>query len=397
MRSSPTPVDELPQPDEDSIERSSQVIAAIAEVGAASGGVIGFAEYMRIALYHPGSGYYSSGQVGFGEQGDFITAPEVSTLFSRCIANQVAEVLQRFDRGYVIEFGAGSGVMAADILLQLETLGALPEQYLILELSAALQQRQLQTLQQRAGHLLDRVEWISTLPDEPLDAVVLANEVLDAMPVERFRIEGGRAERMMIGCEQGGLYSDYEPASDALAAAVANIESRIGRALPQAYCSEVNLNIAPWLRALRASLSRGLVLLIDYGYPAAEYYLPERDRGTLICHYRHRAHGNPFWFPGLQDISAFVDFSDVAYSATDNGFHVAGFTTQAAFLMGCGLADLHEASLTEDATTRLKLAQQIKTLTLPSEMGEKFRVMGLTVDHDEPLSGFMLQDHRGKL
>lgn len=388
----------MPEPGEAEKAHSARVLACIDEhCRRQHNGLLTFGEYMRLALYEPGLGYYSAGLRKFGEQGDFVTAPELSPLFSECIANHVAAVLPQLDQGRIIEFGAGSGVMATDMLLRLEKLGCLPQRYYILEVSAELKQRQRNTLAARAPHLLDLVIWLDDMPPEPLNAVVLANEVLDAMPVECFRKHNGRIEQMVIGVDEGGVFSGYREAGAGLLQAVQDIEQRIGHALPQDYCSEVNLHIRPWLGNLYDAIQSGVVLLIDYGYVASEYYHPERKHGTLMCHYHHRAHPDPLWYPGLQDITAYVDFTDAAHAAVDCGFEVRGFTSQAAFLMCCGLADLHAEYVTDDAKQQIRLSQQIKTLTLPSEMGERFKVMALCKQFDEVLPGFLMQDYRGRL
>jgi SAM-dependent MidA family methyltransferase len=387
----------LPKPGAEYLQQSTAVREKIERACNENGGLIDFSEYMQIALYAPGLGYYSGGLCKFGEQGDFVTAPEVSHLFSECLANQVADILPQLDEGCVIEFGAGSGVMAADILLHLKKLDSLPERYYILEVSAELKQRQQAAIEAKGEDLLECVIWLDAMPGEPLNAVVLANEVLDAMPVECFRKSGNRIEQLVIGFESGGLLSDYRQADDEVSHAVNNIEQRTETILPDGYCSEVNLNIKPWLASVYSVLNAGVVLLIDYGYTASEYYHAQRSKGTLMCHYQHRAHTDPFWYPGLQDITAYVDFTDVAHAGADIGFGVRGFTTQAAFLMSCGLADLHQQYVSDDPKNQIELSQQIKTLTLPSEMGDRFKVMALTKDHDAALLGFMLQDHRGKL
>lgn len=397
MQSYKSEMESLPQPEQAAIQHSDYVKQRIGQACNEHGGLIRFAEFMQIALYEPGLGYYSSGLQKFGSTGDFVTAPEVSALFSDCLANQIADILPHIENACVIEFGAGSGVMAADVLLRLEQLKCLPKQYFILEVSAELKHRQQQTIKQKAQHLAELVVWLEVLPDEPLNAVVLANEVLDAMPVECFRKTADDVEQLVIGFENGGMLSDYRSADAAVQQAVANIEQRTQSTLPEAYCSEVNLNIQPWLSYIYESILDGVVLLIDYGYAASEYYHHERNKGTLICHYQHLAHANPFWYPGLQDITANVDFTDVAHAASDMGFDVRGYTTQAAFLMSCGLADLHQEKMSDDVKHTLSLSQQIKTLTLPSEMGERFKVMALTKNYDETLLGFMMQDHRGKL
>jgi len=387
----------LPEPDKSARRQSQAILDRVQQACADNGGPIPFSRFMHIALYEPGLGYYSAGLQKFGEQGDFITAPEISPLFTQCLANHVAAILSQLEQPQVIEFGAGSGVMAADSLLHLEKLDKLPVRYNIVEVSASLRQRQQQTIAGRAGHLLDRVTWLDRLPDQPCQAVVLANEVLDAMPVECFRKRSGRVEQMVIGMENGGLFSDYRDAGVDLRRAVDNIEQRLAATLPDDYHSEVNLHIRPWLASIHEALDAGVVLLIDYGYTVHEYYHPERNRGTLMCHYRHRAHPDPFWYPGLQDITAYVDFTDVAHAAVDCGFEVRGFTSQAAFLMASGLADLHAEAVTDDPKQQIRLSQQIKTLTLPSEMGERFKVMALGKQLDAPLPGFFMHDLRGKL
>ena len=352
---------------------------------------------MQLALYAPGLGYYNSGSRKFGEQGDFITAPEVSSLFSRCVARQLEQVLSVIEKPDVLEFGAGSGVMAADVLIELDRLGALPEHYFIIELSAELRERQQQTIKESAAHLLERVQWLDALPETRFQGVIVANEVLDAMPVECFRIREGTVEQLRVVATDDQLLPAYAAAEDTIIEQVRTIEQRRGRAFDDGYCSEFNPAIGPWLASLYDVLDRGLVLLIDYGYPVQEYYLDERDNGTLICHYQQRAHADPLWFPGLQDITAFVDFSAVACAAAEAGFDISGYTSQAAFLLGCGLAELHQASVSGDPGQQLLLAQQIKTLTLPSEMGERFKVIALSKYIDLSLAGFAIQDYRNRL
>jgi SAM-dependent MidA family methyltransferase len=388
--------DRLPEPAAEEKQRSREVHDLISEACARVGGLIPFSEFMRIALYAPELGYYSGGLQKFGEAGDFITAPEISPLFSRCLARQAADVLVTLPQPDVLEFGAGTGVMAADMLHELERLDALPASYLILELAAELRQRQRETIERIAPNLLSRVRWLDSLP-ESFSGVVVANEVLDAMPVECFRINEGRVESLMIGTEADRLRAQYAPAPQAVEQAVRQIEQRRGQALPHGYCSEYNPQLQAWLQSIAAAMQSGVVLLIDYGYPVSEYYHDQRENGTLMCHYHHRAHPDPLWYPGLQDITAFVDFSAVAHAAVEAGFDVSGYTTQAMFLLASGLPELHEAALTDDAKRQLQLAQQIKTLTLPSEMGERFKVMALDKNHDVALRGFSMQDYRARL
>jgi SAM-dependent MidA family methyltransferase len=388
--------DTLPEPVAAEKQRSREVHELISEACARAGGLIPFSEFMRLALYAPELGYYSGGLQKFGEAGDFITAPEISPLFSRCLARQAADVLVTLPQPDVLEFGAGSGVMAAEMLLELELLDALPASYLILELTAELRQRQRETIERIAPRLLSRVRWLDSMPHN-FSGVVVANEVLDAMPVECFRINEGHVESLMIGVEADRLRAQYVAAPQAVEQSVRLIEQRCGHALPHGYCSEYNPQIPAWLQSIAAAMQSGVVLLIDYGYSAGEYYHEQRRNGTLMCHYHHRAHPDPLWYPGLQDITAFVDFSAVAYAAVDAGFDVVGYTTQAMFLLASGLPELHEAAQTGDAKRQLQLAQQIKTLTLPSEMGERFKVMALVKNHEEALRGFAMQDYRTRL
>ncbi|MDT8452334.1 MAG: SAM-dependent methyltransferase [Gammaproteobacteria bacterium] len=394
-------VEVLPEPEAGDKIWSQALCAQIEEQCNRASGAIAFSQFMQMALYAPGYGYYSSDLRKFGAEGDFITGPEVSPLFAQCLARQAAEVLTTMEQPAVLEFGAGSGVMAADMLLELERLEVLPEHYFIVEISAALKQRQRDTIAAKAAHLLARVVWLDSMPAEKIQGVVVANEVLDAMPVECFRIHEQAVESLYVSCKNSELSSEYRPADlkddSEVESAVRRIEARIENALPEGYCSEYNPAVAGWLAAIAEILEQGLVLLIDYGYVASEYYHPQRQAGTLMCHYQHRAHTDPLWYPGLQDITAFVDFSDVAYSALDAGFDVSGFTSQAMFLMSAGLDELHQREISDDVKHQLLLAQQIKTLTLPSEMGERFKVMALTKNYDEPLAGFNMQDLRGRL
>ncbi|VAW50443.1 SAM-dependent methyltransferase, MidA [hydrothermal vent metagenome] len=396
----------LAEPDDKAKKRSQLLVQSIKEKCDLTGGNIRFSEYMNAALYQPGLGYYSGGLQKFGSKGDFITAPEVSPFFGQCLATQIAEIFQNFknhadknladENLYVLEFGAGSGILAVDILLQLEKLAMLPEKYLILELSAELQNRQQETIQQKAPHLFERVSWLNQLPDDVKNAVVVANEVLDAMPVECFKVNGNEVETLMVASESEKLTA-YYIADNTANEKIKSIQERSEIKLADAYCSEFNPAIQGWLSALEDKIQRMVILLIDYGYNEKEYYHPDRTAGTLMCYYRHKAHSDFFWWPGLQDITAFVNFTDVAYSATDSKLEVAGYTTQAAFLLGNGLSDLHAAQVTDDVQQQVKLSQQIKTLTLPSEMGDRFKVMALTKNYEEALKGFSMLDLRNRL
>ncbi len=384
----------LPEPDAEALAHSRRLTELIRREIDRGDGRIGFDRFMELALYAPGLGYYSSGTRKFGEAGDFITAPEVSPLFARCLARQCHQVLEGMPGGRLLEIGAGSGALGADLLAELEALDKLPEQYLFLEVSAELRERQRQTLQQRLPHLLERVRWLDDLPEAGFTGLVIANEVLDAMPVHRFRCKGGQVQEGWVAWQDGRFVSLWAPVqSSGLETAVTD---SLGP-LADGYESEINLRAGPWLRALGERLAAGVLLLIDYGYPRREYYQPQRSRGTLICHYRHRAHSDPFFRVGLQDITAHVDFTAVAEAGEAAGLAVAGYATQAHFLIGCGLDRILAESNPEDPVSHLALMQGAKRLTLPSEMGERFKVLALARGWERPLIGFAVRDLQDRL
>ncbi len=376
-----------------------RVVAHLKAFIGSHGGVIGFDAYMRQALYAPGLGYYSAGAAKLGAGGDFVTAPEVSSLFSRCLGQQVAEVLRAIG-GDVLEFGAGTGRMAADVLTELAALDAVPRRYLILEVSADLAERQRASIARLPASLAQRVEWLDQWPAAPLRGVVLGNEVLDAMPVERFVLRGIpgherklRALGVGLGSE-GFEWRDMAPTPE-LTHAVGQLDTS---QLADGYTSELCLAFAPWLAELGARLDEGVALLIDYGLPRAQLYHPERTRGTLRCHFRHRAHDDPFINAGLQDITAWVDFTRVAEAADAGGFDVLGFATQAAFLIGSGMESILTAEMDgANDVTRARLAGEARRLMLPGEMGEIFKVMALGRGYEADLRGFATQDLRASL
>lgn len=366
----------------------------------AQGGALPFDRFMELALYAPGLGYYVAGAPKFGADGDFVTAPELSPLFGRCLAVQCAEVLATLDGGEILEFGAGSGALAVQILLELDARNRLPDRYRILELSPDLQARQRAALQQAAPQLLARCDWLTTLP-ERFNGVIIANEVLDAMPVQRFRIDSAGEILEIAVTDTAGHLTEcaIPPRSLGLHQAVSALHSA-GLATAPGYESEINLRLAPWLAAVSNAVKRGLVLLIDYGYPRREYYQPERNMGTLRCHSHHQAHSDPYVHLGLQDITAHVDFTAVAEAGSAAGFAVAGFTTQAHYLIGCGIDHLMQtAAATPDAA--LDLALGAKQLLLPTAMGERFKVLGLNkgIEHDlaRAWCGFSVRDLRDRL
>ena len=397
MIPSSSPHDRLPAPDPAAAAHSARLLERIRAEITAAGGAISFARFMDLALYAPGLGYYRAGARKFGPDGDFVTAPELSPLFSRCLARQCRQILEALGGGTLLELGAGTGVMAADLLRELCALDGLPERYAILELSGELRQRQRQTLAERVPDLLDRVVWLDTLPDPGLRGVVLGNEVLDALPVERFRVTETGPRRLAVSWNETGLdwvEGDEDPE---VTIAVAGIEQALGWRLPPGYTSEYVPHLNAWLRSIAETLTAGALLFVDYGYPRRDYYHPERAAGTLLCHYRHRVHDDPLILPGLQDITASVDFTAVADAALAAGLEVAGYTAQNYFLFGCGLMELLAEADPADTLRYLEQTRQVKLLTLPGEMGERFQAIALTRDLDLPLRGFTMRDERGRL
>lgn len=354
---------------------------------------IPFAEFMQLALYAPGEGYYSSNLPKLGKQGDFITAPELTPLFGATLANQCQQILANLDSPMILEYGAGTGRLCVDVLSRLEVLNALPEQYFILEVSANLRHRQKELIKQIIPHLAHKVIWLDGLPQTSFNGVILANEVLDAMPVHRFmQTEQAIMESYVALNEQNELVEYFKPCQNQ--ALLTHIKDRL-RLHPLPYLTEVNLFVNDWVLNNYHLLKQGVMLLIDYGFPRHEYYHPDRFEGTLMCHYQHKSHPNPLLYVGEQDITAHVDFTHVAEAGHDAGFHVAGYTNQAAFLLGNGLLELiHEL---EDEHAQLKAKQAIKQLTSPSEMGELFKVIALNKQCDIDLNGFQLQDKRVSL
>ncbi len=381
----------LPFPDRDAAAHSNHVAAFIRARIEEAGGSIGFAEFMQHALYAPGLGYYAAGTTKFGAAGDFVTAPEVSSLFGRVVARQCAEALRAMGGGVILEIGAGSGKLAVDVLGTLAELDALPERYEILEVSADLQGRQQERLVSALPELSDRVTWVSGFPSTER-RVVLANEVLDAMPVERFVRRDDGVSQVRVTADHAGFRFIEAPAPERLAAAVDAIERDLGSSLPDGYVSEVSLGLPAWIAALGAALEQGVAFLFDYGVSRREYYAPERGDGWLRCHFRHRAHNDALLYPGIQDITAWVDFTAVAAAAVAAGLEIGGYAAQAQFLLGAGLA--REVALLESlpATERLALSQQVKTLTLPGEMGEHFKCMALQRGLDAAPSAFQSGD-----
>jgi len=375
----------LPLPSAEAQAHSIKLCDLIHRDIAAQGGWIPFSRFMELALYAPGLGYYSAGARKFGAAGDFVTAPEISPLFGRTLARQLAEIMAQ-STPHLLELGAGSGKLAADVLGELERMGCLPQRYDILEVSADLRERQQALLRESAPHLLDRVRWLDALP-ENISGAVIANEVLDALPVHLLRWKNaGIVERGVTS--EGNNFAWHERRSEnpMLIEAAQQIK------VPDNYLSEISLSLHGLVSSLCTRLQQGVLLFIDYGFGAGEYYHPQRNQGTLMCHYRHHAHDNPFFLPGLQDITAHVDFTAAAESAIDSGAHLLGYTTQAHFLINCGIADFLAQSDPENLREYLPLSAQLQKLTSPAEMGELFKVIALGKGMDEVLRGFASGD-----
>jgi SAM-dependent MidA family methyltransferase len=380
----------LPAPTTEEQAHSARLARHIGAEIDAHGGSIPFSRFMELALYAPGLGYYAAGKQKFGAAGDFITAPEMGSLFARCLARPCQSTLAQLGGGDILEAGPGNGALAADLLLELEALGHLPKRYLILELSNELRERQAETLQCKAPQLLQRVHWLDALPAD-FRGVILANELLDAMPTERFKVTSGGVQQLHVARENDRFVWHEIPADDRIRARVEPL------ALSPGYTSEINLQAEAWVRSVADILEQGVMLLVDYGFPRAEFYHPQRTDGTLMCHYRHRAHDDPLTLVGLQDITAHIDFTAIAEAGIETGLSLLGYTSQAAFLIGCGLEQLMSASDPRDTRAHLGLTQQVKKLTSPHEMGELYKVIALGRGTREPFPGFAVHDRRGRL
>jgi SAM-dependent MidA family methyltransferase len=402
----------LPPLSSEERRHSEALSARIRAELAAAGGWISFERFMELALYAPGLGYYSAGSVKLGPGGDFVTAPEVSALFGCCLARQCAEVL-RVSGGEILELGAGTGALAAVILPELAALGVLPARYSILEVSADLAERQRRRLAQLPPSLHERITWRQRLPERPLTGVILANEVADALPCQRVHLSEDGLEEIGVvldesvldestavsaqqaeadGVVRCGLREQNVAADSALRRAWDEIGAALHEALPAGYTTEVCRQLPAWITSLAECLQRGLLLVCDYGLPRRHYYHHDRASGTLRCHFRQRAHDDPYINVGVQDITAWVDFTSLAEAASAAGLALSGFATQAAFLLALGIEARVAAADTDRA--RIRLAGEARRLLMPEEMGEAFKAMALTRDLDAPLAGFVVQDLR---
>ena len=375
----------LPLPSPEAQTHSDQLCKLIRHDIALQGGWIPFSRFMELALYAPGLGYYSAGARKLGSAGDFVTAPEISALFGRALARQIIEIFAQ-SSPHILELGAGSGKLAVDILSELHRQNRLPERYDILEVSADLRARQKTLLEERLPHLVNRVHWLNTPPDN-ISGVVIANEVLDALPVHLVRWTDTRI--MERGVTHSGSAFEWQerlPQIPALHQLAQHIN------VPDDTLSEISLAARGLVKTLSSRLHQGVLLFIDYGFGAREYYHPQRSCGTLMCHYRHHAHDDPFFLPGLQDITSHVDFTAVAEAAIDAELHLYGYTTQAHFLVNCGITDLLAETDPKNALDYLPLSAQLQKLTSPAEMGDLFKVIALGKDMATPLCGFMSGD-----
>lgn len=370
---------------------SARVADHLRELLRNAGGWLPFSHFMDAALYAPGLGYYMAGAARFGSGGDFVTAPELSPLFARCLARQLAEILKRIGGGDIVEYGAGSGRLAADLLPALAELGAPLRRYRIVEVSAALRVAQRETVQGAA--VAGDSEWLNAPPETGWQGVVLANEVMDALPVERFQAGSAGCQALGVIATDAGFAWQARPADPALAAAVAAIATRLPEPWCDEYVSELRPMLPAWVATVTAALERGALLAIDYGLPRAQYYHPSRAGGTLCGFFRHHRIDDVLARPGLQDLTAWVDFSAVAAAAAPAGLEVAGFATQAHFLAALGIDEILTRAFADAAPRqRHALAQGVATLMLPGEMGERFKVIALTRGVQGPLAGFSFRD-----
>jgi len=399
---------DLPEPESKAKQHSKQLLDHIIQQIQSSAGKISFAQYMQEALYAPGLGYYSAGSHKFGAQGDFVTAPEISSLFGQVLAIQAQTVLSQIKthcgEANLLEVGAGSGKMAGDILSELTKRNALPDHYYILELSADLKQRQQQYLQTHLSNYYSKIIWLDKLPEEGFNGLILANELLDAFPVHLLKLDNSQIFERYVKID-----SDHQLCFEDIATddpELLNFQKIIKSTIQTnhdllekntSYITEVNLLANQWIKSMAQRINFGGLLLIDYGYPENEYFHPQRHMGTLMCHYRHLGHDNPFFFPGLQDITAHVNFSELKRAAETAGLDLSGYTTQAHFLLAGGLVELTQHIDINEIKQHAQMANEIKKLTLPEEMGELFKVIYLTKNINSPLSGFSFKDMRDKL
>ena len=376
----------LPIPDADALAHSERLRTRIQEQILAAGGAIPFSRFMELCLYAPGLGYYSAGATKFGAAGDFVTAPELGPLFAACVADSLTPVMQQLGPAAdIVELGGGSGAFAEVALKKLLAADALPARYAILEPSADLRARQQERLREHLNPLLyDLVDWLDAPPQEPWNGVLFANEVIDALPTPRFTLRDGEVFEEHVALDGEGRFVRMDRPADALlAAAVRHVErARNEGPFPDGYRSELLPQLPYWIQAVIGGMRNGAMLFVDYGYPRGEYYNAQRSDGTLRAFRRHHLVDDVLALPGLQDITASVDFTALAEAGTGAGFDLSGYCAQASFLIGNGLeANLAAAeSRARDEAALYRLRQEAKRLTLPNDMGERFQVMGFQRD-----------------
>ena len=379
----------LPIPNADAQAHSQQLALLIQDRISQYGGWLSFADFMQMVLYTPSLGYYSGGAKKFGVGGDFVTAPEISPLFAQAVANQVAQVLVE-TQGDVLELGAGSGKLAVDLLLSLQALNQLPSHYYILEVSAYLRQVQLETMQKSLPEaLFERVVWLDTLPVDFV-GVMLGNEVLDAVPVHLVYKPIPADSQLLYerGVSfNGSFYWQDQPLASGEIFDLANAHE-----LPDDYLTEISPAAIGLVSSLGSSLKHGAIMMVDYGFSAREYYHPQRNLGTLMCHYQHYAHIDPLVYVGLQDITAHVDFTSVADAGEHNGLELMGFCSQAQFLMNCGILEIMSQVSPHDMARYAPLAAAAQKLLSPAEMGDLFKVIALGKGLNQALIGFSSGD-----
>lgn len=388
------------KPDANALEVSQNLGNLIRQKIANEGGSIHFCDYMETALYEPGLGYYNNGSVKLGAGGDFVTAPEVSDIFSQCLAQQCHQILLEIEHPVILEAGPGNGTLACGLMTALQSMDCVPERYYLLETSADFRERQQRLVSQQLPGLQDRFVWLERLPQEPLNGVILANEVLDALPVDRIMYRDEQWSELAVCLDNEEFAWCTVPAGEGetLKEELSLIDStRYDDEYPDGYITEISPRLKPWLYSFAELLERGLLLLIDYGYSRREYYHPQRVDGTLICQFQHKVHNDPFLYPGLQDISASVDFTAVAEAANKAGLQVSGYTTQAHFLINCGLEQLLPTITPDSPVERTKLAREIQTLMMPGQMGEHCKAIALTREQNNNLLGFKQFDQRHRL
>jgi len=384
----------LPPPSDEERKQVQPLLNLICDEIGKRDNKLDFASFMDMALYTPDLGYYASNKAIFGEQGDFVTAPELSPVFSRCVARQVQDVLEKLEGGGdVLEFGAGAGTMACDVLMELDLLNSLPNHYYISELSENLRQRQKSRISTYAPHLLNLVTWIDEVPKN-FRGIMLGNEILDAIPTRRVRLNhDGNHEELFVSYEKQSFnWKADKPDSEELRDEMNRIYKKVGNKLPDHYETEVNLASFHWLENIATALQEGVIILIDYGFSEEEFYRPERHEGSLMCHYKHCAHSNPLTHVGMQDITSHVNFTAIAEVAFAQELTIAGYTNQTYFLLACGLEHLLGDIDINDTKQFIIETQPVKVLILPDEMGELFKVLGLSKNFDHDLLGFGVKD-----